>query len=122
MRFYISIKCALKGIKYCLANEENFRFEFLCSIISVIFSFALKISPEDWLAIIFFNTITLTLEMINTAIEKLSDVFTESIHPMIRLIKDVAAGAVLVASLASLAAACIIFIPKIYLIITPFFQ
>ncbi len=64
----------------------------------------------------FCTALVLGLEIINTAIEKLSDVFTTSVHPLIKQVKDIAAGAVLLVSIISLVTGCIIFIPRIILI------
>jgi diacylglycerol kinase len=59
----------------------------------------------------------LALEIINTAIEKLSDIVNASIHPVIKQVKDLSAGAVLLASIMSFIIGCIIFLPKINLVI-----
>ena len=53
------------------------------------------------------------MEMINTAIEKLCDVVHLEQHPLIKKVKDIAAGAVLVSAVFSLITAAIIFLPKI---------
>jgi len=52
-------------------------------------------------------------EMINTAIEKTIDFISVEKHPQIKLIKDIAAGAVLIASLAAVVVGLFIFIPKL---------
>jgi diacylglycerol kinase len=51
--------------------------------------------------------------MINTAIEKLCDVVHKDFHPQIKIIKDMAAGAVLIAAISSLITGVVIFVPKI---------
>ena len=55
----------------------------------------------------------LSLEIVNTAIERLSNVVSTSIHPVIKVVKDMAAGAVFLVSMISLIVAGIIFLPKI---------
>ena len=58
--------------------------------------------------------IVLSLEIVNTSIEKLCNFLTTDFHPSIKIIKDVSAGAVLLFSLVSIVVACIIFLPKIF--------
>jgi diacylglycerol kinase len=60
--------------------------------------------------------------MINTAIEKLSNIVTESIHPVIKQVKDITAGAVCLVSILSFIIGCIIFLPKIALVIKYFIK
>jgi undecaprenol kinase len=57
----------------------------------------------------------LAMEMVNTAIEKLSDVVQEAFHPAIKKVKDIAAGAVLAAATGSFFIGAVIFLPKIIL-------
>jgi diacylglycerol kinase len=57
----------------------------------------------------------ISMEMLNTAIEKLCDVVHKELHPDIKRVKDIAAGAVLVSAIFSLMTGLIIFLPKIIL-------
>ena len=82
-------------------------------LIACVFAIVLKIGTNEWIAILFCSALVLGLEMINTAIEKLSNVVSTSIRPDIKIIKDMAAGAVLLVSIISLIIACIIFFPKV---------
>ena len=58
----------------------------------------------------------LSLETINSSIEKLCDLISMDIDPRIKTIKDLSAGAVLIFSVIALVIGCLIFIPKIILI------
>jgi len=113
MRFLKSISYAWQGIKYCFRSEKNFRIELIVAAIAFLFASILKIGTNEWLAILFCSAMVLGLEIINTAIEKLSNVVSTSIHPVIKVVKDMAAGAVFLVSIVSLVVACIIFLPKI---------
>jgi diacylglycerol kinase len=53
------------------------------------------------------------MELLNTAIEKICDLITKDIHPIIKVIKDIAAAAVLIAAIGSFLSGVIIFLPKI---------
>ncbi len=122
MRFIKSIGYAWQGIKYCFTSEKNFRTEVIISLITTIAAIVFKIGVSEWLAILFCSALVLSLEIINTSIEKLSNVVTTSIHPVIKLVKDMAAGAVLLVSIISLIIATIIFLPKIEFLINNIFK
>jgi diacylglycerol kinase len=113
MRLINSFKYALQGIKYCLLFEKNFRIQLALAGIVFLLAVIFRISSAEWLAILFCSALVLALEMVNTTIEKLSNVVTGSIHPVIKEVKDIAAGAVCIASVVSFITGCIIFIPKI---------
>ena len=84
---------------------------------AIALGFWMAISPTEWVAIIVCIAFVLAMEMINTAIEKLSDVVQQGFHPGIKKVKDIAAGAVLVAAMGSLFVGAVIFLPKIILFI-----
>lgn len=122
MRFLKSFDYAWQGIKYCFSFEKNFRIQLLISIITFLLAFICRIKPGEWLAILLCTGLVLALEIVNTAIEKLSNAFTTSVHPLIKQVKDIAAGGVLLASFISLITGCIIFFPKIILIIKSLYK
>ena len=122
MRFIKSVGCAWHGIKYCFISEKNFRIEVILALITIISAIALKMRANEWFAILFCSALVLSLEIINTAIEKLSNVVTTSIHPGIKLVKDMAAGAVFLVSIFSLIIGAIIFLPKIEFLIKNIFK
>ena len=72
-----------------------------------------NISKTEWLFIAVCCAAVIATEMINTAIEKLCDMVSTEIHPVIKIIKDVSAGAVLVCAIGSVVVGSIIFLPKI---------
>lgn len=112
MKFLRSILFACKGISYCW-QQLNFRLHLLATIIVIAGGLYFSVNKFEWLAIIFCCILVLSMEMLNTAIEKLCDLFTKEIHPLIEIIKDVSAGAVLVCAIGSLITGAIIFLPKI---------
>ena len=82
-------------------------------IMAIGLGFIVSISPYQWLLVLFCIGLVISLEMINSAVEILCDMVTTDFHPKIKIIKDVAAGAVLVASIASLVIGLFIFIPAL---------
>ena len=118
MKFIQSLQYALTGIATFFRNETNGQIQLCAAIIAVILGWVFQIDAMEWLVVVLCITVVLTLEMINTAIEKWCDVVHPGYHPQIKIIKDVAAGAVLLAAIGSVMAGAIIFLPKIIL----FFQ
>lgn len=114
MRLIHSFTYAWQGIKYCFVSGGNFRIQLLIASIVFFAGIIFSLSATEWFTILFCTSLVLGFEMMNTAIEKLSDMITTSIHPGIKIIKDVAAGAVLIVSVISFVIACIIFLPKMY--------
>jgi diacylglycerol kinase len=73
-----------------------------------------RIAAPEWLWIILAIALVWVAEMMNTAIEKIMDHLSPQQHPGVKFIKDVAAGAVLVAALAAATIGAVIFIPYIF--------
>lgn len=104
---------AFRGIGLA-CKERNFIIDLFCAGITIIISFILKISHLEWVAILICIAVVLSLEAINTAIEKTIDLLHPQHHPKAGEIKDIAAGSVLVAVIISGIIGGIIFVPKIY--------
>lgn len=94
-------------------TERNVQLHFLAIACVVILGFLLDISSFEWLTILLFFALVISMELINTAIEKLSDVVQPEKDMRIGVIKDISAAAVLWASIMALIAGFLIFIPKI---------
>lgn len=110
-KFIRSFKYALEGILSAM-KEQNFKFHLLSVVIVIIAAVWTGISMVEWLVVILIMTLVLSLEMMNSAIERVVDLVTTEIHPLAKLAKDLAAGAVLIAAIASVIIGCIIFLPK----------
>jgi diacylglycerol kinase (ATP) len=117
MKLLRSFTYAWSGIKTCFSAEANFKIHIVFAIAAITLGFLLNISHNEWLAIIVCIAFVMTMEMINTAIEKLCDVVQPGIDPRIKKVKDIAAGAVLVAAMGSLITGAVIFLPKIIILI-----
>ncbi len=113
MKLFKSFAFAFNGIKICFTSETNFKIHVLLAAVAILLGIVFGVSTNEWLIIIFCIAFVISMEMINTAIEKLCDVVNKDIHPAIKKIKDIAAGAVLVAAGSSFVMGSIIFLPKI---------
>lgn len=103
-----------RGIVYFFRNEFHARVHFLAAFIVVILCILLPVSRTELALLVFSISIVWITEMINTAIEKCMDFISLEQHEAIRIVKDIAAGAVLIASFTALITGAIIFIPKIF--------
>lgn len=108
-----SFKYAFNGLKLFFINDHNGRVHLLAAIIAIGFSWLLHISELEWVAILLVITAVIVTEIINASIEKLADVVSPTYHPKIKIVKDLAAGAVLMTAFLALAVGGIIFIPKL---------
>lgn len=108
-----SVKFAFHGIGSFFLKERNGQIQLGITAVVIALAGFLNVLLYEWLIIVLFVVIVLTLEMINTALEKLCDVVQPDWHPKIKIIKDIAAGAVLLAAIGSIIAGILIFLPKI---------
>lgn len=113
MKLIKSFTYAWAGITSCFKSESNFRIHLIAAVAAIIFAMLLNIAATEWIAICFCIALVLVMEMMNTAIEKLCDMVHVEQHPVIKKVKDIAAGAVLISAVFSLITAAIIFLPKI---------
>ena len=111
--FIKSAGFAIQGLKQFFTSERNGRIQAVIAAAVFLAGLLFSISMMEWLIIILFTALVLSLEMFNSALEKLCDKVNPEIDPQIKLIKDMAAGAVLWTSLLAVVAGTCIFIPKI---------
>lgn len=105
---------AFQGIFHLIKNERNFKIQFGVFILVLILSCLLGISKIEFIIVLICSMIVLSMEGINTSIERLCDEKDPSFNPKIKIIKDVAAGAVLISSLFSIVIGLLIFLPYFY--------
>lgn len=110
-KFLKSFTFAWQGVGAAV-KEQNMRFHLLSAIIVTALGLLTGLSMVEWCIIIIVIGLVISLEMINTAIEAVVNLASPSIHPLAKVAKDVAAGAVLVFAIASVIIGILIFIPK----------
>lgn len=102
---------ALHGLQYAFINERNFRIEMIAATAACIAAYMLHISAIEWFVVVLNIGFVISAELINTAIEKLCDLVSKEKNPLIKIVKDVAAGAVLLAAFVAFICGLIIFVP-----------
>jgi diacylglycerol kinase (ATP) len=96
---------ACGGLTAALRSENSFRFHVLAAVVVLAALVWLRPAPIWWGVMLLTVMAVLALELVNTAIEKLADHLHPETHPQIKLVKDCAAAAVLIASLCALGVA-----------------
>lgn len=104
---------AFNGLIILFREEHHSRIHFIAAFLAVSAGIWLKISTIEWVSIVIAIGLVITLEIFNSAIERIADFISPEKHEMIKKIKDLAAAGVLVGSLTSLTIGLIIFLPKI---------
>ena len=110
---YQSFGYAFQGIFTCVRKERNMKIHCVAAVFVVIAGVILKISAIEWCICLALFGLVMALEHVNTAVEAVEDMVTEEYHPLAKVAKDTAAGAVLIAAIMAAIAGCIIFLPKI---------
>jgi diacylglycerol kinase (ATP) len=108
-----SFTFAGRGIWRFFRTEHNAWIHLAATFVIIAFAFLFKLTTIEVICIVFCIAFVWVTEMINTAIEKAMDFISTERHEQIRNIKDMAAGAVLIASITAVIVGSIIFIPKI---------
>jgi diacylglycerol kinase (ATP) len=104
-----SFNAAIEGIIYTIKTQRNMRLHFLFAILIILISIFLQLEKIELLLVCAAVTLVLICEMFNTAIEKIIDLITSDFHPLARIIKDVAAGCVLISSIFAVIAGYLVF-------------
>jgi diacylglycerol kinase (ATP) len=100
---------ALDGVLHAYQTQRHFRFHIFAIIPALVLAELLGFDRTKMVILFFAISLVLICEMVNTAIEIAVDLFTEQYHPLAKHCKDVAAGAVLVASLNAAAVGSFLF-------------
>ncbi|MFO7620165.1 MAG: diacylglycerol kinase family protein [Bacteroidales bacterium] len=108
-----SFRFASKGLLTLLKYEHNSRIHLLAALAVIAAGIVLKISMPEWCLIIIVTGLVFMAELLNTALEEMSDVIDPEWNEKIRKVKDYAAAAVLISSIVSAVVGGLIFIPKI---------
>lgn len=108
-----SYKFALRGLIAIFLQQLNFRLELLISVLVITTGIIVKINSIEWIVIVFAISLVLIAEALNSAVEAICDAVSRDFHKEIRHAKDIAAGSVLLASIAAVIVGIIIFLPYI---------
>jgi diacylglycerol kinase (ATP) len=107
-----SVTFAVKGAIKLISTEHSIMVQFSLAILMTIAGFCFNITKTEWLFQILSIGLVMSIEGINTAVEKVADFIHPDYHERIGFIKDIAAGAVLFAAITAIIIGLIIYTPK----------
>jgi len=114
-QMFKSIGIAFDGIIDLVKNENNAKIHLVSTIVVVIVGLKLQFLAIEWLWISLAIAGVWVAELINTAIEKLTDIVSPEINPIAKKVKDYAAGAVLVMAIWAIFVFCLISFPHLWM-------
>ncbi|MBP6549561.1 MAG: diacylglycerol kinase family protein [Flavobacterium sp.] len=107
-----SVTFAVKGAVKLITTEHSVMVQFSIGILMSIAGFYCNITQTEWLFQTLAIGFVMSIEGLNTAVEKIADFIHPNYHKRIGFIKDIAAGAVLFAAITAIAIGLIIYVPK----------
>jgi diacylglycerol kinase len=109
----IGFRFAVRGILHLFKTQYNVRVHLFFTILVMVFGILLKVSTLEWIALLLCIGGVLAAEMLNTALEYLTDLVSPEWNEKAGRIKDLAAGAVLLLAVVAAIVGLLIFVPKI---------
>ena len=109
MRFLKSFRYAFRGIIYCINNERNMRVHTVVALYVFVFSFFFHLTRAEYAVLFLAFAQVIAAELFNTVAEELSDFSAASFNPVVRIVKDMASGGVLVGAVFSVAVGICLF-------------
>jgi len=109
-----SFSAATAGVIYAFISERNMKLHAIAAILAVMSGYVLGIKRLEWGLLFITVFFVLVAETINTAVEKIVDLVTADYHPLAKIAKNLAAGAVLLSAINAVIMAFIIFGPYLF--------
>lgn len=110
-RLLKSFRYAIRGIIKVFREEQNFRIQFFMAFLALFLGFYFRVDRIEWIFLILVIILVFLMEILNSAIERISDVIKPRISNYVKEIKDIMASAVFLASCLSLIVGFLIFFP-----------
>lgn len=105
---------AFQGLRYAFSHECNLRKHFFAAAAAFFLAYWYRLDLMEWMILLLTVAVVLAAELLNTAIEKAVDLITAEFHPLAKIAKDTAAGAVLIVSIAAAIIGYLLFFDKIF--------
>lgn len=110
-RLFSSIRHALRGVYVVFRDENNFRIQLVATVLVLCSATYVHVRVWEYILLILLCAAVLILELCNSVIERIADGLKPRLQPIVRDIKDVMAGAVLLTALTAVVIGVIIFLP-----------
>ena len=112
-RIVRSFGYAFEGLAAILRTQPNFRVHLVAACAALVLGAVLHLSPAEMGLIVLTIALVLIVEAMNTALEAACDLASPGYHPLVKRAKDVSAAAVLIAAIAAVAIALLLFGPRL---------
>jgi diacylglycerol kinase (ATP) len=109
-----SVRYAFKGWQSLFQSEPNAKIHLIATVGVIVTGLQVGISRAEWMAICIVTGLVWMAELFNTSVEKAMDSIKPEWEPRIGEVKDLAAGAVLLAACLALVVGCLVFIPYLF--------
>jgi len=103
----------VRGLAYALRHENNFQNELIFAAAVILAMIYYHVTRSEMIVLFMVIMVVLIMELMNTVVERVADILKPRVHPYVRLIKDLMAASVLVASIFAIIIGLIIFVPYI---------
>ncbi len=111
--FFDALYNSFQGMRHFFQYERNGKIQLIITAAIIAAAALLGISSTEWLTVLICVGMVISMEMLNSAVEQLCNKVESGYDPVIKMVKDIAAGAVLFASIISVVIGVIIFLPKL---------
>ncbi len=111
--FLRSFSFAGQGVWHVVRTQRNMRVHLLAGSAAIVAGLVLRITAVDWACVLTAIGLVLATETLNTVVEALTDLCTDEYHPLAKIAKDAAAGAVLISSVTALGVGIAVFLPRL---------
>ena len=109
-----SFRFAFSGLWYALRTQRNTRIHLTITAAVVVLGLFLDLSYVQWAVVTLTIGFVLVSEMLNTVAETLVDLISPGFHPLAKIVKDVTAGAVLLAAIVSIVVGLLVLGPPLW--------
>ena len=113
-----SFRNAFSGLYRLAKTERHFQIHLFAAACAVILAALLGFSQTEWAILVVTISLVLVAEGVNSAIERTLDANTPGFHPLAKAAKDIGAGAVLIAAIAAVIVALLLYGPKLWAVLS----
>ena len=113
-KFLDRFKIAFFGLITAFQEEVNFRIQCIVALVVVFLMVIMRLNAIEKSILLLTIFSVLSLELINSQIEKFLDILHPDHHPRVKIIKDFSAGAVLISAVGSIIIGLLIFSPYVF--------
>lgn len=113
-KHHISFRNAASGLGWAFTSQPNFRIHFTLSLFVLFLGFVFQVTYVEMVLLVLTIVFGLGIEMVNTAIEAMTDLITTQWHREAKIAKDVSAGMMLLAAVGAIFVALLIFLPRFW--------